>query len=110
MASREDEPVTSRWALLKIRGRAILRKQLGIGGFDYFKLETDLFAARHEIQVMLPDLAEESEAWIPVVQVNQEFKPSPSPDFEQGHSRGNLAVADVSIKGEVDPVIGEVSE
>src|SRR5215472_5464311 len=105
MASREDEPVTSRWALLKIQGQAILRKQLGVGGFDYFKLETDLFAARHEIQIVLPDLAEESQAWIPVVEVDKELEPGPLPDFQQRHSRGNLAVADLGIKGEVDPVI-----
>src|SRR5215469_18668615 len=86
------------------------KHHLLIGGFDDLELEIDFFPTGHEVQIVLPDLPKESEAWIPVVQVDQEFEPRPPPNLQQCYSRGHLAIADVGIEGIVDPIVRQIAE
>lgn len=78
--------------------------------FYDFELEVQLLSSQHGVQVLLPELAYESEPGKATIEIYQELQTGGLPQLQQRHSSSSLAESHVGVKRKDHAFIGEIAK
>src|ERR1700730_2114840 len=70
----------------------------------------NLFPANNRVQVLLPELADESQRRKPLIEIDQELDPRQLPQIQNAHPRTKLAKPHVGIKRKDRPLVGQIAK
>src|SRR5258706_12922520 len=92
--------------------RSFAARLLGEGSsgtrLDDLKLEVNLFASCDRIQVLLPELADESHRREALIHVDQQLQPGQLPEVQYRHSGSALDEPNICIERKDCAVVGQV--
>src|ERR1041384_455767 len=72
------------------------------------KLKVNFFSPHYRIQILLPKLANESQRWKTMIEVDQPLEPGQSPEIQKRHAYLELPKANIGIERKDRAVVDQV--
>ena len=69
-----------------------------ISGLHHFKLKLNLLTSNYCVQILLPELPQETHSRITIIKVDEKLKPEGFPKIQQGYVNHALTKSRVSLK------------
>lgn len=76
----------------------------------HFKLEMNLLAAHHSVQILLPEFSQKSEPRMTIIKVDNPFEPERLPQVQHSHPRLTLTKSHIGVERKYRAVVGQIAK